>query len=106
MATIVIDLPDTNSHEGVTKEYLEQAAQDRGCTVDRVVGVALAALLGFNRPEEPEDRALRERLVAAGIPQQQTVSVLSQLDSLLENIEKSEGHDGAHTHSGAHSRQG
>lgn len=69
MAAITIDLPEENSHEGVTKEFLEVAAAERGCSPGRLVSIALANLLGFERPDDPADLALRAALEANGIPQ-------------------------------------
>lgn len=103
MASIIIEMPDSNSHRGVTKEFLEQAAADRGTSPDRVVGVALAALFGLRAPEHPEDVQLRERLQSAGIEQQPNVKLLEQFDEQLRQSTEPEGEgpcDDSHTRPG------
>lgn len=69
MARITVELPEFDSHEGVTKEYLEAAAAERGCSPDRVVNIALASMFGFEPPEDPDDIAFRKKLIENGIPQ-------------------------------------
>ncbi|TXI82986.1 MAG: hypothetical protein E6Q40_11680 [Cupriavidus sp.] len=91
MASITIELPDGNSHQGVTKELLERAAEERGTSTDRVVGVALATLFGFRAPDQPEDVELRARLRAAGIDQQPKVSLLAQMDEQISQSTEPEG---------------
>jgi hypothetical protein len=69
MTTITIDLPDTDSHLGVSLHTLEAYAAERDITLERIFNQSVARTLGFKAPLDSWEQTLQDKLVREGIEQ-------------------------------------
>jgi hypothetical protein len=69
MTTITIDLPDTDSHLGVSLHTLETYAAERDVTLERIFNQSVARALGFEAPLDSWEQALQDKLAREGIEQ-------------------------------------